>query len=153
MSQVLFAIVFLAAFGGYWWYSQGRKGNRAVHEHLGLVAGEEIKTYMTGHHHIALGAADVGAAALGMQRVGKNVTVALATNGALVLRTEGDQPLRPAKGSLVLNKVAENVDTLSGTGGTKEPADAIEISGPNMPTMTIALARSSAELIDQWNRG
>lgn len=153
MSQLLFAVVFLGAFGAYWWFSQGRKGNRAVHEHLGLSAGEEIKTYVTGHHHLVRGAADVGAAALGMERSGKTVTFVVSSAGALVIRTEGGAPMRPQKGTLVVTKVADSVDRLSGTGGTAEPADAFEISAPGLPTITVALARSSAELIQGWNRG
>ena len=151
MSQILFGVVFVAAFAGYWWYSHGRKGNRAVHDHLGLAAGEEIQTYFTGHHHLARGASDVGAALVGMQRVGKTVTCVFSTSGALVIRTQGDTPLRPDKGTLVMNKVADSVDRLSGTGGKAEPADAFEISMPNAPTITVALARSCAELIQRWN--
>lgn len=152
MSQMLFAIVLLAGFGAYWWFSQGRKGSRAVNEHLGLSAGEDIKTYVTGHHHVVRGAADLGAAALGMERVGKTVTFAVSTAGTLVIRTEGSPPMRPHKGQLVVTKVADAVDTLSGTGGTSEPADAFEIGAPGMPTITVALARSSAEMLQTWNR-
>lgn len=153
MSQLLYVVLVLVGFGAYWWYRSAGQGGRGVQNHLGLSAGEEIKTYVTGRHHLELGAADVGAAAVGMVRTGKTVTVTLTTSGALVLRTEGDAPIRPAKGALVVRKVRDGVDSLVGTQGAPEPADAFELSGAGIPTMTLVLARSSASLIDAWNRG
>lgn len=153
MSQLIYVVLFLAAFGGYWWYSQGRKGNRALPDHLGLSPTEQLRSYVTGRHDVQRGAADVGAAMVGMERVGKGVTFALTQEGALVIRTEGGAAQRPVRGSTTVRVLATDTDKLSGTMGQAEPADTVEIASPGIPTMNVVLARSSIQMIEGWNRG
>lgn len=153
MSNILYVVVLLAAFGGYWWWSQGRKGNAGLNEHLGLGPGDVLKTYVTGRHHVETGGGDLAAAAVGMQRVGKTVTLVLTQGNALVVRTEGDPPLRLTPGALRLTRVKENVDRLSGTDGKSDTADVYDLAPGQGPVLRIVLARSAADMLTAWSSG
>lgn len=149
MKQAVVAIIFLAGFVGYWWW---KSRGRALHEFLGLEPGEELKRYMTGRHAVALGVGDLGAAALGMQRVGKTITVAITQANALVIRTQGAAPLRPQPKQLQITRVKESVDKMSGAQGTSDVADEYEVQVSGTAPFRIVIARSCAEVMLAWTQ-
>ncbi|OQB14288.1 MAG: hypothetical protein BWY17_02578 [Deltaproteobacteria bacterium ADurb.Bin207] len=149
LQQIAYALVLMLAFGAYWWWRSRGRGGRQTEVYLGLSPGEELETYASGRHHLDFGVADVGAAALGMERVGKNVTLAKTRQGSLILRTEGAPPLRLQPGQLRVRCIKENVESRAGFAGTAEPADIIELSVEGNGVQHLVFARSVCNALAQ----
>ena len=141
----LYVLVMLSVVGGYYWYTVGRHGKDYYKHKFGLGEGENIIHMVSGSYMLDKSlATDVGLALVGMQRVGKTLTVILTDRNRLIIsHTSNSDP------NIYLEK--DQVKIIQAKGETKLPKRSIvEIELKDGRKINLHLAPESIGPLLSW---
>jgi hypothetical protein len=92
-SQVIYIIILLALFLGFYWYKVKKTGGTAdyIKRQFGLAEDEHLVNVYNGNFHVDKGLGDVGMLLVGTERVGKTLQIAITNKERLILSFVGEK--------------------------------------------------------------
>lgn len=146
----LYIIIMIAVLGGYWWYKYGRhtsggQGSAGYLKHKFQTRdGENLAKTFNGSFHIEMGAADVGAALVGMQRVGKALIIGLTDQNRVILAyaTTEEPPIQLEK------KQVNDVNVIDHK--KLDRMDVIQINLKDGSNLKINIQPEGAKALQEW---
>lgn len=160
MPAWLYTLIFLALFGGYWWYSTGRHGSNEniIRHKMKLDEGENLTLHFSGQFNIDFKASDVALALTGTRRVGKPLIIGITDKDRLVLRENGgltaDAPFyitRDHVKGVTLSE--ERFGKMVGPGGKTEKMATIQFTYKDEEVVKVNAPESGAQAIFDWWKG